>query len=76
MSTLEINCTKNAHLINDEILERLHKGAIYWSDTRCTHWMFDFKVDDLWVENITLNNEFNEVTFIITKLQNTTDEQH
>lgn len=65
MSTLKINCTKNAHLINDEILEKLHNDAIYRSDTRCTHWMFDFKVNGLWVENIIFNNELTEVEFMI-----------
>ena len=66
MNTIKFNCVQNDHLLTDEIKQMLFNKNYYWSDTRGVHWMFDFKVNGLWIENITLSNDLKTINFMIT----------
>jgi hypothetical protein len=53
--------------ITDEIIEEFKKQTIYWSDSLNQHYFFMFKVNEFWVENISINNELTIFKIAITK---------
>ena len=57
----------NPALLTKEIIDAVNKQTIFWSDDRCTHWFFDFKVGDLWVSAWSINNELTECIVDIYK---------
>lgn len=49
----KIRINKGKELITEEIIEALKdfNQPIYWNDSECKHWFFDYKIcDTLWVE--------------------------
>jgi hypothetical protein len=42
--------------IRDRVLEQ----PVFFNDTSSRHWFFDFKIGDLWISSITINNELTE----------------
>jgi len=52
--------SKQPELLTEEIEKAVQEQVIYWSDDRMTHWFFDFKVDDVWVSAMHINNELTE----------------
>lgn len=51
--------------LNNEVIEMLkeYDDTIYFNNSNCKYWMFDFKLKDIWFssENIDLVNK--EITF-------------
>ena len=44
----------------DEIARVAAYKPIYWSDDRCCHWMFDFKVGERWCTALFHNNGLSD----------------
>lgn len=42
------------------IRARVLEQPVFFNDTLSRHWFFDFKVRDLWISSITINNELTE----------------
>ena len=49
--------SKQSDKLTNKIIEDVNKQQIWWSDDRCCHWFFDFKVNGVWVSVKHLNNE-------------------
>ena len=44
--------------IRDLVLEQ----PVFFNDTSSRHWFFDFKVQDIWISAVNINNELTEFT--------------
>lgn len=53
--TLEIKDKEN--LINEDITQELKKidMVIYFNDTSGEHWIFDFKIKNIWLESLKID---------------------
>jgi hypothetical protein len=47
-------------LVTPAIAEAVAEQAIYWNDSRCEHWFFDFKVGEEWISSRFINNELTK----------------
>ena len=58
------------NLLTDTIITKLKqyfaadKATIYFNDTTCNHWMYDFKIDDVWFSSKSINNELTNIDLI------------
>jgi hypothetical protein len=39
------------------------KFTIYFNDLGCYHWVFDFKINDIWFSSKKINNELTKFVF-------------
>lgn len=62
-ATPTIEVVKGNNLLTDKIREELENfnKPIYWSDDRMCHWFFDYKIGDVWVSNLNIDEDFNIV---------------
>jgi hypothetical protein len=64
---------KSDEEINNTTLEKFkefvqsNKFNIYFNDLGCYHWVFDFKIDDLWFSSQKINNELTKYNFTACK---------
>ena len=44
---------------HNEILKAIAKQPLFFNDLTSEHWFFDFKIDNLWISSIKINNANN-----------------
>ena len=67
---VNIKVVDSDNLFNDEIKSSLlnFNEIIFWSDDRLTHYFFDYKINDVWVSCLDVDNEINNITIDLIKL--------
>lgn len=47
-----LHLSGDTQLLTDDTIEKLkdYDDTIFWNDSKCEHWMFDFKINDVWFE--------------------------
>jgi len=63
---IQVHPKSNVEL-TDETVEAINKRTIYWSDDRLCHWFFDFKINDVWISQVYINNELTHCTVKLEK---------
>lgn len=58
---ISLKVVKGLELLTDEIKERLSnfREPIFWSNDRLCHWFFDFKINNVWIESLNIDENFN-----------------
>lgn len=53
--------------VTDKAIEGLKEYTIniYWNDLECYHWIFNFKLDNIWFENAEINCDDLEMTLYV-----------
>lgn len=61
---MKINYTGSIEKLNDEIIKEVENSShtIYWSDSTCKHWIFDFKIKNVWFESTNIDMVKDEIT--------------
>lgn len=68
-----ITITDNENLLTDTIISKLQqyfktdKAVIYFNDITSKHWLFDFKIDNIWFSSTNMNNKLTNVDMICYK---------
>ena len=50
-----------------KIIRKCFENTLYFNDVDCTHWQFDFKFLDYWIENITWKNCLKNIYIDVNK---------
>lgn len=60
----EIKLTDKNNLLTGDTIEELKQmnHVIYWNDIDCKHWIFDFKINNVWFEAINIDMNNNKMT--------------
>ena len=49
----------------ETIQDEINKQQIFFNDLDAKHWFFDFKINDLWISSVEINNELTKCTIEI-----------
>jgi len=63
----EIEIIDGDNILTNEIITKLkeylkNETIVYFNDLSCKHWIFDFKIDNVWFTSKSINNELTKFT--------------
>ena len=56
---IKIKGLRKSGLKRSEVIEAVSQQTIFWNNSSCKHWFFDFKLNGKWIESIEINNELS-----------------
>lgn len=60
---INIIITGATEKITNEIMKKLENlnEPIYWNDSTCSHYIFSFKINDVWFDSMEITNDLKNI---------------
>lgn len=63
ISGINIIITGAIEKITNDIVKKLERlnEPIYWNDNTCSHYIFSFKINDVWFDSMEITNDLKNI---------------